>query len=382
MEVNSGGELILYGAVGDSFFEPGFTARDVVNALAKLKGKDVSVRINSGGGYSDEGVAIYNSLKTHNGKITVYVDGIAASAASLIAMAGSEIVMRTGSTMMVHDPMMISVGNADDMAKAIEQLDACANSMADIYADKTGRKATEIRAEMREELWLTPDDAIAKGYADRRESEEAIEASAFDYRAYAKAPERMVALSDKRQWSNRLKKPVASAAQLKETQQMADTITKEAAAAQAEEQSKAAVAAAMARFTEITEACAKAGLPTMAASLIREGATAEQVDARIKAETTRVSEIRARVKAAKNSYQDLDVAALEAEYIAGGTSPEAVGDRLLTILTNVQAATAIRSTHSSYSDAAKGGELPVKVPNAKEIYAKRKVARDTWETLQ
>ena len=163
---------------------------------------------------------------------------------------------------------------------------------------------------------------------------------------------------------------------------MADMITKEAAAAQAEEQTKAAVVAAMARFTEITDACAKAGLPTMAASLIREGATAEQVDARIKAESTRVEEIRSRVKAAKNSYKDLDAAALEAEYIAGGTSPEAVGDRLLTILMNVQAATAIRSTHSSYSDAAKGGELPVKVPNAKEIYAKRKVARENMDTLQ
>lgn len=381
MDVLSGEDIILYGAVGESFFEPGFTARDVINALAKRKGKDVSVRINSGGGYSDEGVAIYNSLKAHNGKVTVYVDGIAASAASLIAMAGSEIVMRTGSTMMVHDPMMISVGNADDMAKAIEQLNACANSMADIYADKTGRKATEIRAEMREELWLTPDEAIAKGYADRRDSEEAIEASAFDYRAYAKAPERMVALSDMRQWSNRLKKPVASAAQPKETQQMADTVTKEAAAAQAEASATEAAAKARteesARTSAILAICAEAEALPMAAALISEGITAEQAKVRISS----AKEIRAAVELARVSCKMLD-ANLADKFIAAGTSIEKVRSDLFECIVAVENAKPTRSAHSPYSDAGKGGELPVKVPNAKEIYAKRKVARENWETLQ
>lgn len=205
MDVLSDGEIILYGAVGESFFEDGFTARDVINALAKLRGKDVSVRVNSGGGFADEGVAIFNSLKNHDGKVTVFVDGVAASAASLIAMAGSEVVMRTGSIMMVHDPLFVTVGNAEDHAKSLEALNAIADSMADIYAEKTGRKASEMRAEMREELWLTPDDALAKGYADRKDAAEAIEAAAFDYRAYTKAPERIAALSDQRAWSNRLK---------------------------------------------------------------------------------------------------------------------------------------------------------------------------------
>lgn len=381
MDVLSNGDLILYGAVGDSFFEEGFTARDVVNALAKLKGKDVAVRINSGGGYSDEGVAIYNSLKAHNGKVTVYVDGIAASAASLFAMAGDEIIMRTGSTMMVHDPMMVSVGNADDMTKAIEQLNACANSMAEIYADKTGRKATEIRAEMREELWLTPDDAIAKGYADRRDDEEAIEASAFDYRAYAKAPERMVALSDKRQWSNRLKKPVASAAQLKETQQMADTITKEAAAAQAEasavEAATKARAEESARTTAILAICAEAEALPMAAVLISEGVTAEQAKARISS----AKEIRAAVKLARVTHPQLE-ASLADQWIAGGKTIDSVRAELFTKMAGIEGAKPTRSAHSPNNDEGKGGELPVKVPNAKEIYAKRKVARENWETLQ
>ena len=349
MDVLSGEALILYGAVGESFFEEGFTARDVVNALAKLKGKDVAVRINSGGGYSDEGVAIYNSLKTHNGKITVYVDGIAASAASLIAMAGSEIVMRTGSTMMVHDPMMISVGNADDMTKAIEQLNACANSMADIYADKTGRKAADIRAEMREELWLTPDDAIAKGYADRRDDDEAIEASAFDYRAYAKAPERMVALSDKRQWSNRLKKPVASAApQQKELQQMADTITKEAAAALAETSATEAATKARteesARTSAILAICAEAEALPMAAALITEGITAEQAKARISS----AKEIRAAVALARVTHPELE-ASLADQWIAGGRTIDSVRAELFTKMAGIEGAQQTRSSHQATS---------------------------------
>ena len=94
MQVLIDGEIILYGTVGESFFEDGFTARDVINATSKMRGKPLNVRINSGGGIADEGVAIYNTLKNHDGKITVYVDGIAASAASLIAMAGEVVTMR------------------------------------------------------------------------------------------------------------------------------------------------------------------------------------------------------------------------------------------------------------------------------------------------
>src|SRR4051812_38410199 len=96
------GDLVLNGPVGGSFFsETGFSDNDVIEALTELEG-DITVRINSGGGSAFQGIGIFNALKAHDGKVTVAVDGIAASAASIIAMAGEDIVMREGAMMMIH----------------------------------------------------------------------------------------------------------------------------------------------------------------------------------------------------------------------------------------------------------------------------------------
>ena len=99
------GALMLYGDVGDPFgWGDGFSASDVAEALAEHGDGDITVRVNSGSGIANEGMAIYSLLKGHAGKVTIAVDGVAASAASLIAMAGSEIEMRDGAMMMIHDP--------------------------------------------------------------------------------------------------------------------------------------------------------------------------------------------------------------------------------------------------------------------------------------
>ena len=350
MDVSNGdGEIILYGTVGDSFFEDGFTARDVINAIAKMKGKPLNVRINSGGGIADEGIAIYNSLKNHGAKISVFIDGIAASAASLIAMAGEVITMRKGSVMMVHDPMMLSVGNAADMEKSAEALNAIADSMADLYAGKTGRKAKDIRAEMREELWLTPDQAVAKGYADSTVADEAIEASAFDYRAYTKTPEPIMALSDLRAWSNRLKAK-ALAPQQKEPQQMADTLTKAEAAAETAEKVKEAreTAATEATKTEaeraagIIEACAKADVVAMASALIKDGLTVEQAKARIDG----ARDIKAAVALARKTCPTIDPA-LADQFIASGAGIEKVRADLFDKMAAAQATKPTRSQHQA-----------------------------------
>lgn len=351
MDLIVNGELVLYGSVGSDWFDDFFTARDVVSSLAQLKGKDINVRINSGGGIADEGVAIYNSLKNHTGTVTVYVDGIAASAASVIAMAGSKIVMRTGSVMMVHDPLMLAIGNADDMRKAIEALDAVGDAMADIYSAKTGRPAEAVRKEMRDELWMTAAEAKAKGYADDEDDSEAIEASAFDYRAYSRAPERIVELSDERTWSNRLRKVKAAAEpQPKGTQPMADTVTKEAAAAMAEAQAKDAADKATTEATEraaqIVEACVKAEAPAMAASMIRSGSSLADVTARIEG----AKEIRADVAKARKACPTLD-ANLADQYIAAGKTIEAVRADLFERMSAVQAAKPTRSQHQASTGA-------------------------------
>lgn len=201
MNVLIDGELVLHGDVGDIgwFGSDYFTSMDVIAALAEVgRNTDVAVRLNSGGGNAAEGNAIYNALAAHGGKVTVFVDGIAASAASLIAMGGDEIVMRKGAIMMIHDPSGVTVGDVAEHAKQIEALTAFATAYASIYAEQTGASVEEARADMIEEIWLTPEQAVERGYADRIDDTPAAQPTAFNYRIYAHAPPPMLALANER----------------------------------------------------------------------------------------------------------------------------------------------------------------------------------------
>ena len=211
MNVLVDGEIVLYGAVGDDYWEQGFTSMDVIEALASLgRDADVTVRINSGGGIVWEGVAIYNAFAAHRGKVTIYVDAIAASAASIIAMAGDETIMRTGSLMMIHDASSFTYGDASDHRKSIEILDKLGVQMASIYAEKTGATVAAMRETMREETWLTADEAVARNFADKSDQASASEVTAFDYRVYAHAPATLTALASERNWKPKKKEPAMS----------------------------------------------------------------------------------------------------------------------------------------------------------------------------
>lgn len=203
MTVLQDGELVLYGFVGETYFEQGFTSQDVLTALAEIgRDTDVIVRMNSGGGYVHEGLAIYNALVAHKGQVTVQVDSIVASSASLIAMAGDRIVMKAGSLMMIHDPAGITFGTAEDHEKTRIALDKMGDAFAGIYAERSGKDAAEVRASMKDELWLGADEAVAEGYADEAEAAKAKPAAAFDYRMYAHAPKRLVASARAKNWSH------------------------------------------------------------------------------------------------------------------------------------------------------------------------------------
>lgn len=202
MPVLKDGELVLYGFVGENFWDEGFTASDVVDALMDIgRDTDVTVRINSGGGYVDDGIAIYNALVAHRGSVTVVIDAMAASSASLIAMAGDTIRMRAGSMMMIHDPALITIGNAAAHEASLDRLDKWAGQLASIYAARTGRPESEIRETMQQEVWLTADEAVAEGYADEVEAAKARAVASFDFRIYANAPERLTALARRKNWS-------------------------------------------------------------------------------------------------------------------------------------------------------------------------------------
>jgi ATP-dependent Clp protease protease subunit len=196
-----GGQLTLTGFVGDSFWDDGFTQGEVLVALAQIDDDaDLTVLINSGGGYATEGAAIYAMLGRRSGQTNIVVDGIAASAASLIAMAGDTITMSAGSVMMIHDPAGMTFGNSADHAKTIEGLEALATSYARVYAARSGKTIDEARDIMKAERWFGPDEAVAEGFADEIGEAKAKAVAAFDYRLYTAAPNRLVALSKSKKW--------------------------------------------------------------------------------------------------------------------------------------------------------------------------------------
>lgn len=156
-----GTEMLIY----DEISWWGISAADVAAALSGVTG-DLHVRVNSPGGDVFDGIAIYNMLVDYPGRVTVTVDGLAASAASFIAQAGDEIRMNRGAQMMIHDASGFCYGNASDMTAMASLLDMVSGTLAGIYAACTGTDAETWRAAMREETWYTAEAAVEAGLAD------------------------------------------------------------------------------------------------------------------------------------------------------------------------------------------------------------------------
>lgn len=144
----------------------GISASDFAQQLAALSVTQIDVRLNSPGGEVFDGVAIHNALANHRATVNIYVDGLAASIASVIAMAGDRVVMGAGSQMMIHDGLTICVGNAADMREAASMLDKTSDTIASFYAARAGGSLTEWRDRMRAETWYTGEEAVAAGLAD------------------------------------------------------------------------------------------------------------------------------------------------------------------------------------------------------------------------
>lgn len=154
-------QLHIYDEIG--YF--GVSANDLIRDLADVSGP-LEVHLNSPGGDVWDGIAIYNTLLARK-DVTVVVDGIAASIASVIAMAGSPILMGRNTQMMIHDGHAMGIGNAQDMRDLAEQLDKASNNIASIYSDHTGRPIAYWREVMKGEAWYSAEEAIEVGLADR-----------------------------------------------------------------------------------------------------------------------------------------------------------------------------------------------------------------------
>ncbi|MGW9058904.1 head maturation protease, ClpP-related [Streptomyces sp. NPDC055733] len=156
-------EVMIYDEVGGWF---GCTADDLIAELKQVTAPRMRVRINSPGGSVFEGIAIANALRAHPATVTVQVDAIAASIASVIAMAGDRIEMAPNSMLMIHDASGLCWGNAADMDEMSELLDLISDNIADSYAARAGGTREQWRERMRAETWYLPEDAVENGLAD------------------------------------------------------------------------------------------------------------------------------------------------------------------------------------------------------------------------
>lgn len=178
----------------------GVTASDFVMALQAVNATQLEVHLNSPGGDVYDGIAIYQALVSHPANVIMYVDSLAASAASFIAMAGDEIEISPFGTMMIHDAHGLCIGNAADMAAFAENLDAASQNIANVYAARTGGDAADWRTAMQAETWYYGQDAVDAGLADRvgpakeGDTAEGVDqaiAARWDLQIFAHTPDRL-----------------------------------------------------------------------------------------------------------------------------------------------------------------------------------------------
>jgi len=180
-------ELFLYDEIGGW----GTLAEDFIAELKQVTAPKLRVRVSSPGGSVFEGIALSNALRAHPAEVTVQVDGIAASIASVIAMAGDRVVIQPQAMIMVHEAAGGCLGNAKDMQDMADLLDKISDNIAGAYAEKAGGDVAEWRQVMQKETWFTAEEAVEAGLADEmmparkaRPGEAEPEMRTFDLAAY------------------------------------------------------------------------------------------------------------------------------------------------------------------------------------------------------
>lgn len=171
----------------------GITADQFCKDLSALDAKSVDVRINSPGGDVFDGIAIHNALVAHPATVNVHVDGVAASIASVIAMAGNKVTMARGSQMMIHEGHTVAVGAAADMRKQADLLDTVSDTIAGFYAERAGGSIGDWRGRMRKETWYSAEEAVQAGLVDEvaapsRSVKATWDLSVFNFAGRAAAP--------------------------------------------------------------------------------------------------------------------------------------------------------------------------------------------------
>lgn len=184
-------EILIYDVIGKDFFGEGVGAEDFAKELSNIKTGTINVRINSPGGSVMDGTAIYNTLKAHNAKVNVFIEGWALSAASFIAMAGDHVSMADNAMFMIHNPLGMSYGEAEEHRKAADMQDKAKELIIKTYQNKVDMNDDEISELMNDETWMTAEEAQAFGFVDEVTGGHAM-AACHDLhllKAYRKMPE-------------------------------------------------------------------------------------------------------------------------------------------------------------------------------------------------
>lgn len=171
-EADNTTEITIYGVIGDSWWEDSVSASDIDAALKNITG-DIVIHLNSPGGDAFDGIAIYNRLKKHDGKVTIHVDGWACSAASVIAMAADKLYMGLGSMLMIHEASSFVWGTKTEMRKEADVLDKLEEGIIDIYMTKANVSREEIRAMVDAETWFSAQEAVDLGFATADDTDDA-----------------------------------------------------------------------------------------------------------------------------------------------------------------------------------------------------------------
>jgi len=160
-------EIWIYEEIGEDWWTgEGVTAKSFQKELSAIKASQIDLHINSPGGQAFEGITIYNLLKQHSAKVTTYIDGLAGSIASVIALSGDKVFMAENALFMMHEPSGYAFGNSEEMRKTADLLDKVGRSISLAYQDKSGKDEKEIKDLMVDVSWLSAQEAKGLGFVD------------------------------------------------------------------------------------------------------------------------------------------------------------------------------------------------------------------------
>lgn len=186
-------QVHIYAEIGGPPQGAGIKAEQLCQEVKAISADTIDVRLNSPGGDVFDGIAIHNALRDHPAQVNVFVDGLAASIASVIAMAGDHVTMARGSQMMIHEGHTAAAGTASDMLRTSNLLDKCSDNIAAFYADRAGGTVASWRERMRAETWYSAEEAVTAGLADEvavpaRAVRNQWDLSVFNFAGRDKAP--------------------------------------------------------------------------------------------------------------------------------------------------------------------------------------------------